>query len=314
MSGGQELNDIAQGIPGALYLEVASIALVYWEYCITLDQEVQYFWVGHWSLSRALFLLNRYLTIVNAITGVFLMPVIDFATIITTVILTAVEVMHALRLWYMFSHNSYVQCAILALSVAYAATEFAIVGLWLHNEYSQLTNGRLWIPPLIVHSVLYGMTILRAVFFKPVSGDARAVMNRILKDGFLFFSASFGRPLQEELFLVMTSIAMSRLMFSIHSLSASLGTESEWLLSHLEMSRMHFRHGVRDGELIVDVDNVGADDYELTNTSDRQLEWLSSSCTIVDGVVRTPTETLVAQEGVLGVINVSKHDLDLDSP
>ncbi|TFK56391.1 hypothetical protein OE88DRAFT_1649663 [Heliocybe sulcata] len=237
--------------------------------------------------------------------------------------------MHALRLWYMFSHNQHVQWVIVALSVAYGIAEFAIVGLWLQDKGSQYANGRLWISPLIVHTVLYAMTILRAVFFKPASGDARAVMNRILKDGFLFFSASFASTafatigaLQSntlistparytQFFLVMTSIAMSRLMLSIHSLSASLGTESEWLLSHLEMSRMHFRQGSRDGELIVDVDNVGNNDYELTNAED--LSYLGSTSTILECVPKTPTETITTREGGEYDISVVKREFGSDT-
>ncbi|KAJ6567091.1 hypothetical protein B0H19DRAFT_1258245 [Mycena capillaripes] len=42
---------------------LASFILFLWDYLITFDGEVQYFWSGHWSTSRILFLCNRYFTL-----------------------------------------------------------------------------------------------------------------------------------------------------------------------------------------------------------------------------------------------------------
>ncbi|EPQ50944.1 hypothetical protein GLOTRDRAFT_141114 [Gloeophyllum trabeum ATCC 11539] len=62
---------------------------------------------------------------------------------------------------------------------------------------------------------------------------------------------------------------MSRLMFNIRRLSTSLGTEPELLLSDMEMSRVQMRctKGTREGELLVEVENVGPDEYELSRTN-----------------------------------------------
>lgn len=323
----QVYEGLVEGFPAALYLEIASMGLVYWEYCITFGEEVQYFWHGRWNLSRILFLVNRYLTLINAIialralaymlnTGIFLTHLIDAVTILTAVIMTVIEMMHAIRIWYLFSHNAYVRWAIAALSLAYFGAEVTTTAIWLAtaNTNPQVNNGKLWIPPLVVHTILYGMTILRAVFFKPASGDARAVMARILQDGFMFFSTAFASTafttigaLQanprislparfSQFFLAMTSIAMSRMMLRIRSFSASLGTDSEWLLSHLEMSRMQFRKGSHEGELFVEVDNVGLNDYELTNAADEELTpWADVESF---SFARTPTETLVAHDEI----------------
>ncbi|RDB15059.1 hypothetical protein Hypma_005442 [Hypsizygus marmoreus] len=42
----------------------ASFSLMLYEYAITLDQEVKYFWSGKWTPSRVLYLVNRYLPLV----------------------------------------------------------------------------------------------------------------------------------------------------------------------------------------------------------------------------------------------------------
>ncbi|KAL0071616.1 hypothetical protein AAF712_001473, partial [Marasmius tenuissimus] len=52
--------------------------------------------------------------------------------------------------------------------------------------------------------------------------------------------------------LATTSIAMSRVMFSLHSLASHLGSDAGWLLSNVEISRLDWRRGSREGELIVE--------------------------------------------------------------
>ncbi|KNZ71284.1 hypothetical protein J132_00076 [Termitomyces sp. J132] len=43
------------------YIVFASFTLIVYEYFITLDDEVKYFWSGRWTPSRILYLVNRYL-------------------------------------------------------------------------------------------------------------------------------------------------------------------------------------------------------------------------------------------------------------
>lgn len=61
--------------------------------------------------------------------------------------------------------------------------------------------------------------------------------------------------------LTIASISVSRLMLSIHSLADHLGTEDSWLLNFTELSRVHWKEGVRKGEIIVEVNHQ--DDVEL---------------------------------------------------
>lgn len=41
-------------------------------------------------------------------------------------------------------------------------------------------------------------------------------------------------------------------MLSIHSLAAKLGSDSAWLLNNIELSRVPWRRGATEGEIIVD--------------------------------------------------------------
>lgn len=67
--------------------------------------------------------------------------------------------------------------------------------------------------------------------------------------------------------LATTSIAVSRVMFSIHSLADKLGSDSAWLLNNVELSRVGWRRGSHEGELIVERNTVyGDDDLESSDS------------------------------------------------
>jgi hypothetical protein len=113
------------------------------------------------------------------------------------------------------------------------------------------------------------------------------VLKRLLRDGGFFYFVVFvsvgftavGSFLKDmpkinipaiysHFMLATTSIAVSRIMFSIHSLAAKLGSDSAWLLNNLELSRVEWRKGAHEGELIVergtDDDVESADSHAST--------------------------------------------------
>jgi hypothetical protein len=45
---------------------------------------------------------------------------------------------------------------------------------------------------------------------------------------------------------------MSRIMFSIHSLASNLGSSTGWLLSNVELSRVGWKKGRHENEIIVE--------------------------------------------------------------
>lgn len=91
--------------------------------------------------------------------------------------------------------------------------------------------------------------------------------NRFLKvspSNSLELAASFDSPL--SYLLATTSIAVSRVMLSIHSIAAHLGSDTAWLLNNVELSRVGWRQGATEGEIIVDrwTDDYDDDDLEST--------------------------------------------------
>ena len=58
---------------------------------------------------------------------------------------------------------------------------------------------------------------------------------------------------------------MSRVMFSIHSLAAKLGSDSAWLLTHAQLTRVEWRMGAHEGEIIIERDASCDNDDDTVN-------------------------------------------------
>jgi hypothetical protein len=129
---------------------------------------------------------------------------------------------------------------------------------------------RLWLPSLILHTLLYSLTVFRALRNRRIFKEA-PILKRLLRDGGFFYFVVFisvlftgiGSFLSQyptinipaifsNFTVATTSIAASRVMLSIHSLAAKLGSDSAWLLNNVELSRVPWRQGATEGEIIVD--------------------------------------------------------------
>ncbi|KAG5643302.1 hypothetical protein DXG03_001229 [Asterophora parasitica] len=75
--------------------------------------------------------------------------------------------------------------------------------------------------------------------------------------------------------LTTTSLAVSRVMLSIQSLAYKLGSDSAWLLNNVELSRVGWRRGAHEGEIIVDRFMAAYD--ENTEGSDAETDAFSIS-------------------------------------
>ncbi|KAJ7847540.1 hypothetical protein B0H13DRAFT_83726 [Mycena leptocephala] len=120
---------------------------------------------------------------------------------------------------------------------------------------------RLWLPSLILHTLLYCLTAYRALKNRRLFKEA-PILKRLVRDGGFFYFVVFisvlftaiGSFLSQyptvnipaifsNFTVVTTSIAASRVMLSIHSLAAKLGSDSAWLLNNIELSRVPWRRG-----------------------------------------------------------------------
>ncbi|KAK7043710.1 hypothetical protein VNI00_008322 [Paramarasmius palmivorus] len=196
--------------------------------------------------------------------------------------------MLVLRVWHLFSTNQYVRwCTALAFSVSLGLSlGFTVVAnaeLEAIDDPMFKAHGgpgcrvsrppnfwKIYLPSLVLHTLLYILTAIRAMRNRQLLKDA-TVAKRLIRDGGLFlfvvlvsvgFSAvgSFltnSPQINVVVFfsnylLATTSIAVSRVMFSIHSLAAHLGSDTGFLLSNVELSRVGWRKGTTEGEIIVE--------------------------------------------------------------
>ncbi|KAI3610601.1 hypothetical protein WG66_007185 [Moniliophthora roreri] len=305
-----------RGAECARNVALASFALNIWDIVTTIDEEIQYFWSGPWTLTRVLFFFNRYLapatTIIalycffgpdlsetpvatsdierdfkdvpsctNAIKGCFAMNVIG---------LTAVQAVLVIRIWYLFKHSPVIRViSILSVTIGAILSAFFVGQSFpllrsIPNEIPGLrqigcaipppTNfWKLFLPALILHTLLFVLTALRALRTPKVFRDA-PLLWRLLRDGGVFYFvvlvivgysaiSAFFIDIPEinipaifsNAMLTITSVAISRLMLNLRSLAARLGYDEEWIFNNVEIERLNWKRGIREGEIIVEVDD-----------------------------------------------------------
>ncbi|KAJ7360828.1 hypothetical protein DFH08DRAFT_359972 [Mycena albidolilacea] len=325
-----------QGAENARVILITLFCLSVYEWMITLDDEIKYFWTGPWGMSRILFLVNRYLSPAISVLALFCVslpnpgfevglqtwysnPVrykyrgpwcssrwVIRATFIHSgsSYVTHFPAMLVVRVWYLFGQSrsaritmivSFVSTNVLSLYFAVLAGMQLEVTENLHEFHGCRANRpanfwRLWLPSLVLHTLLYCLTAFRALKNRRIFKEA-PILKRLLRDGGFFYFVVFisilftaiGSFLRQypsvntpaifsNFSVATTSIAASRVMLSIHSLAAKLGSDSAWLLNNIELSRVPWRQGATEGEIIVDrfgrdPDDEDEDAYELDSPS-----------------------------------------------
>ncbi|EPQ53401.1 hypothetical protein GLOTRDRAFT_78408 [Gloeophyllum trabeum ATCC 11539] len=203
--------------------------------------------------------------------------------------------MLTLRVWYLFRASVPARLFAVFISASCQIAAFAILGV-IYNDLNAVsfdlpgfeledclvpapTNlWRLWVPPLILHTLLYVFTPVQAVLRRNMYGKRNVVLDRLLRDGGMLYLAVLGiyspgissLSLNVDRGIVtvgfcaigvmigLVSVCMSRVMFSIHSLAENLNCDPDWLLNHVELSRVNWKKGSTDGELMVEMDVVEA--------------------------------------------------------
>ncbi|KAF8842339.1 hypothetical protein BDN67DRAFT_899504 [Paxillus ammoniavirescens] len=273
---------------GAHYLELACFTLLVYDYLITLSQEVEYFWTGSWTPSRILFLLNRYipfcLMIAYYLDPCFFSNRLTFPscthasrTIFYSSIPRSTPAILLLRVWYMFPYSVLARTIASSSYAACTMASLALTGENIHGLRSTQTNwgpgitipgcsappaSGLWksfIPTMVIHSVLYGFTVIRAMK-QPWMAPRAPLLMRLLREGGLvyfvamvsaIFSAvgarlttipSVNYPAYSNLTLAVNAVAVSRLMLSARSLAGKLRTDPRWLLNPTELGRVGWRY------------------------------------------------------------------------
>ncbi|KAJ7119043.1 hypothetical protein C8R44DRAFT_982732 [Mycena epipterygia] len=209
---------------------LASFILILWDYLITLDKEVQHFWSGPWSISRILFLCNRYFTpglltfriLVDFYPGLFpsesytSLQFCDVALRINFPLnmgaLAIIQGILVLRLWYLFNTSRTVRYSLLVAYLWCTAGSVATLVVQFPQLHSHLVNmpkrglsycadpppSQFWlvfVPSFVLHGILSLFMILR-VICNVRTLKHMPFLKRCVRDGgflymIIFFSVSF---------------------------------------------------------------------------------------------------------------------------
>ncbi|KIJ65807.1 hypothetical protein HYDPIDRAFT_109835 [Hydnomerulius pinastri MD-312] len=219
-----------------------------------------------------------------------------------------------LRVWYMFSHNRYIRITAATFYVT-GVVSSSVLGAssWhaVEQEFNSETNiavstkltpeWYLFFPCITVHTLLFLCTIWRVLESVHLWGDA-PMLKRILKEGTVMYILSSGAllfpiiglsevgdpliyepALLGEIGAAMMVISVCRAMLSIGSLAAMWHVKPAWLLNNAELSRVHWKRGQKDGELIVEI----GEDQELSVIKDPEGRRLIPEITVTAKVTGT---------------------------
>ncbi|KAG1743489.1 hypothetical protein EDB19DRAFT_567249 [Suillus lakei] len=192
-----------------------------------------------------------------------------------------------LRVWHLFYRSRFIRWLVVvvllasALGVAIAGgVKFHAVKTAMYGLYNPSTLEPnpamlfvIYLPALVVHTTMLSLTIYR---FR-VSSTAlprRGIVHRFLKEGMFVYSFAAGALLYEivalsltkpgdtsiyysalggEIAVATTVVSVCRAMLSIRSLAATYHVDPAWLLNHAELSRVQWRRGDSEGEILVEV-------------------------------------------------------------
>lgn len=276
----------------AQHMFVAASTLMVYDHLITIDQEMSCFWSGKWNVSRLLFFSIRYLPEIDIVTIMFIyygnvgfrtcgrLSFVVLVLGISTLLINQAAL--TMRVWYLFTRSRVVQNTVIAFAfvcmtstVVFAAgtsdTRPQDVPTTCNYAINQQTAWRMYLPPVTLHITLYGLTICKTL--TSTRGEIRGLKQMFIDEGgHLYLLATvaliyglIGTAMSNDanmfvpasyssLVNVVISVAVTRSMLTLRNLAARLHVDPGWLLSHSELSRVHHRQGVHDGELLVEID------------------------------------------------------------
>jgi len=201
-----------------------------------------------------------------------------------------VEAVLVTRVYYLWSHNEVVQRVVLfgfvvlaTVAIGFAANAISVLtGINLPEGFGPgcLNSGKglywpIFLPTFIIQTLLFAFTLFRVL--GPLrSGQSNSLVKLLLRDGGYFYlvvclsvgftgigSLELSHPLVStpallsNSLLAIHSVCASHLILSVQSLASYMGSDPVFLLSNIEMARVHWRHGSNANELVVEVDNDG---------------------------------------------------------
>ncbi|KAG9313004.1 hypothetical protein JVU11DRAFT_6442 [Chiua virens] len=180
-----------------------------------------------------------------------------------------------LRVWFLYPRNLVVKILAVALMLSTAtasalisASHWTVIRAESLNPLAPTSRALAWIyvPSLVIHSVLFGLKVFRFLS-SSVRNQSDSLLWGFVKE-YELASLSFGvagltmvepsqltvsyrSPIPVVTFII---LSVCRTMISIRSVAATAHVDPEWLLNYAELSRVRWRWGSVDGELIVEAD------------------------------------------------------------
>ena len=209
------------------YSSLAALTLLVHDYFLTLDNEIRFFWAGPWRTSRFLFLINRYFTPLNVVALITCISIEEPSAIFCHrvyiwlfawwfTLVTVVQGILVLRVWYLFFRAPRIRRFIIVLFVATVlvsagllANYFKGISPWEMKISAVMKHGvpfrqrgcpgpgppsppPVWpflAPSLVLHTVLYLLTTYVALTCEDMMKTT--LSRRMVRDGGLFYLVVF---------------------------------------------------------------------------------------------------------------------------
>ncbi|KAF8434510.1 hypothetical protein L210DRAFT_862329, partial [Boletus edulis BED1] len=185
-----------------------------------------------------------------------------------------------IRVCYIFAHSLFIRSIAIGAYIACTVVSAVLAGiLWpdvrglIYQPGVDRTSMLAWflVPSILFHSLLFALKVYRFVTI-PRYLPTDTFLWRFLKEGMVMYACAIGsllfivigltktdtsdipvsRYLLSIVFVTFTIISVCHAMLSIKSLAATLHVDPGWLLNHAELSRVHWRRGSTDGEIVVE--------------------------------------------------------------
>ncbi|KIJ58136.1 hypothetical protein HYDPIDRAFT_171390 [Hydnomerulius pinastri MD-312] len=307
----ENLENLETALISEYQIAFGSATLILYDHVICLDEEIEHFWTGRWTISRFLYLSIRYLGLTQALNkrasanrlslGI---SVVTYALVALILIIPTVTLSYAvitLRVWYMFPHSPAIRWFAIATFALCCVGDGLLCGLiWkdvrhdADNPWLKMSPTVAWIfvPSLIIHSILFALKVYR-FSTSPTHVQTNTLLRRVVKEGMFTYALNagniFSRPILAcslievpaallfvviALSLVSTSalpaymialggslpvattvVSISRTMLNLQSLAVTAHVDPAWLLNPAELSRVHWRLGSIDGEIVVEAND-----------------------------------------------------------
>ncbi|TDL17655.1 hypothetical protein BD410DRAFT_542655 [Rickenella mellea] len=198
----------------------SAVSLLLWDYFITFDQEVHYVWRTPWTLTKGLFVWNRYFGILRSMADMAIFfndkksnLVRDFGFrwqyLSGTFAILSVEVILQLRLYVMYDSNIKLLLVTGLLCLAQLATVLGLLGKSLVAMEVSPTGkvicctlphtpffGGFWGPILLFETLLFGLALRRGFqnrseISRGFSETRRQIIESLVKHSVLYYLVIF---------------------------------------------------------------------------------------------------------------------------